>query len=107
MSKTILITWGVLSGLLVVLLVGLGLKGNAFEKNFRNEMALRLDVEEKLVQAENERQGLQTDLKNVRAQLKKANDELLELRKKLAKEQEENVILNEMLERKQTKTISP
>lgn len=107
MPKAALLVWGIVSVLLVALLVGVGWQGQRFQKNFRNEMAQRLDVEEKLIKLENERLVLRADLKSTREQLKTAKDELDTLRKKMAKDLEENAILKNMLERRQTQTPSP
>lgn len=107
MTKIVPIVLGTVSVLLVVLLVSVGIQGQRFQKKFANEMAQRLDAEEKLITLENERQVLQADLKDVREQLKTTKEEIETLRKKMAKNLEENAILKDMLERKQTETLSP
>jgi septal ring factor EnvC (AmiA/AmiB activator) len=97
-NKTLIIcVVGVL--LILISLVKATANVNKYKKNFQEEMADRLDLEEKLDKMEKERAVLLSDLKNLKEELKEKNDALKEIKDKLSQEEDKNASLQGALEK--------
>lgn len=68
-------------------------------KSFRDEMALRLDLEESIAKLEKARAVLGAELKSLRGELSKDMNEILRLKEELAKETNEKIRLRKELEK--------
>lgn len=82
----------------LISLVSATLNAKKVRKNFREEMAQRLDLEEKMTQMEKERSAVLSELKSLQTQLVKNKDEMEKLKNELVKEQEERTALKNALD---------
>lgn len=97
-NKTLII--GVVGALLILVsLVKATANVNKYKKNFRDEMAERLDLEEKLDKMEKGRAVLLSDLKNLKEELKKEGDALKDAQDKLLQEEDKSASLQKALEK--------
>jgi len=69
------------------------------KSSFREEMAQRFDLEEKLTQIEKKWDALQKEREDLKEQLKKSQEEALQLKDALAASDNEKAALRSMLER--------
>lgn len=91
---------GVVTTVLVLAtLVGTSMNLRKFKRNFREEMAQRLDLEEKLLKVENERHILLARVKELESQDSRTRDEANSLKEALAKGEEEKEALKASLEK--------
>jgi len=97
-NKTLIIcVVGVL--LILVSLVKATANVKKYKKNFQEEMAERLDLEEKLDKMEKDRAVLLSDLKNLKEELKNENDALKKVKDKLSQEEDKSASLQRTLEK--------
>ncbi|MBI5872675.1 MAG: hypothetical protein HZB36_00830 [Candidatus Omnitrophica bacterium] len=97
--QRILISSVIITILVLASLVSASMNVSKFRKGFRDEMAQRLDLEEKISKMEKERQATISELETLKNQVLKDKDEATELREKLSKEQKDAASLREALEK--------
>ncbi|HQP91153.1 MAG TPA: hypothetical protein PLU24_00580 [Candidatus Omnitrophota bacterium] len=97
-SQTTLIISIILGVVLFVLLLSVSIGMGRYKKNFSNEMAQRLDLEEKILKMEKERQGLLDEIDSMKDKALESEKEIAQLKNSLAKEQEEKTALKGSLE---------
>jgi chromosome segregation ATPase len=85
--------------LVLAILVSTSMNLRKFKKNFRDEMAQRLDLEERLLKAENERHTLLVRVERLENQDSQVQDEVASLKEALAKGEEEKKVLKASLEK--------
>ena len=105
-NKTLIIcVVGVL--LVLVSLVKATANVKKYKKNFQDEMAERLDLEEKIDKMEKDRAILLSDLKNLKEELKKEDDTLKETKDKLSQEEDKSASLQGALEKARSSQKNP
>ena len=105
-NKTLIIcVVGVL--LILVSLVKATANVKKYKKNFQDEMAERLDLEEKLDKMEKDRVVLLSSLNNIKEELKKESDALKEVQDKLLEEEDKSVSLQGALEKARSSQKNP
>jgi biopolymer transport protein ExbB/TolQ len=98
-QNKMLVIFVVVTLLILVSLVKATTNVKKFKNNFQEEMAQRLDLEEKIAKMEKERAGLLSDSKKMKEDLQKERDELSQLKNKLAQEEDERSSLEKALEK--------
>ena len=86
-----LIIWMIAACVIFVALIALSLHTAKLKKSFRNEMAQRLDLEEKLNKVDQQREGLITQLKTLQSQMDKTVSVVTKLQFDLNQAKTENV----------------
>ncbi len=103
LRQKFLVTSVVLTILVLVSLVNASIKLSGSRKDFRNEMAQRLDLEEKMSKMEKERHALISKIQVLSADAVKSKDKILSLEENLAEERKEKEILGKALEELEAK----
>ncbi|MFH1691386.1 MAG: hypothetical protein ABIC68_02265 [Candidatus Omnitrophota bacterium] len=85
----------------MVSLVNTGRNLKCSRKSFQEEMALRLDLEEKISGMEKERSSFQMEIKDMKRSLERKSEEIDSLQEKIFKEQQEKKELNKALRKSQ------
>lgn len=100
-NNWMLITLIVIVVIVMVSLVNTGRNLNSSRKSFQEEMALRLDSEEKISGMEKERSSFLVEIKDLKRSLGKKSEEIDSLKEKIFKEQQEKQSLDKALRRTQ------
>ena len=91
----------------LVLLVSVSMGLNKYRKNFRNEMGQRLDLEEKMLKMEKERQLMITEVQFLKDKALEADSEIESLKDVVAREQEEKAVLKDSLDKLESQSKGP
>lgn len=91
----------VLAVLVLISLIKATMNVKNLRKNFRQEMAQRFDLEEKMIKMEKKHGALVFELKALRDELHKKSQEIDSLREELAREGNEKAALKESIEKTQ------
>lgn len=91
----------------LISLVGASLNLGKYKKGFRDEMALRLDLEEKLLKIEKERQDMRAQLVALKTEASSNIGEVEALKEKLKSREDEIAALNVSSARSESQLISP
>ena len=102
-----LITNIIVGVVFLALLVSVSMGLNKYRKNFRNEMAQRLDLEEKMLKMEKERQLMTTEIQFLKDKALESEDEVSGLKEAIVREQEEKAILKDSLDKLESQSKGP
>lgn len=91
----------VLAVLVLISLIRATMNVKNLRKNFRQEMAQRFDIEEKMIKMEKEHGALVFELKALRDELHNKSQEIDSLREELARAGNEKAALKESIEKTQ------
>jgi cell division protein FtsX len=97
--QKILISSVIITILVLASLVSASMNVSKFRKGFRDEMAQRLDLEEKISRMEKEHQALISEIDSLKNQALKDKDEAALLRDEVSKERKDAASLREALEK--------
>lgn len=98
-QNRVVVILAVLVVLVLISLIKATLNVKNLRKNFRQEMAQRFDLEEKMIRMEKEHSALVFELKALKDQLHNKSQEIDSLRQELAREGNEKAALKEALEK--------
>ncbi len=105
--QKVLIVGVITTVVVLALLVGASMRINKYSKNFRDEMAQRLDLEEKLTKMDSEHQALVAENDSLKEKIEKSDEEIKTLKEAIARHEEEKAVLKDSLEEAQKQLKGP
>lgn len=107
LEQKVLVVSVLVTIVVLISLVGASLNLGKYKKGFRDEMALRLDLEEKILRIEKERQDMRAQLEVLKGEASENAGEVKGLKEKLASREDEIAALKASSARSESQLKSP